>query len=63
MKTRNELIEYFTESLEYEDKNIIVDELKETYNETHSNYRIAEEKLQIYYLLKNLIIMIPQRLI
>lgn len=45
MKTRNELIEYFTESLEYEDKNIIVDELKETYNDTYSNYSIAEKKI------------------
>ena len=43
MKTRNELIEYFIDSLEYE--NNIVDELKEEYNTTHSDYKRAEKRI------------------
>ena len=45
MKTRNELIEYFMDSLEYEDVNNIVDELKEEYNAIHSDYMQAEKKI------------------
>lgn len=45
MKTRNELIEYFMNSLEYEDKNNIVDELKEEYNATNSEYIQAEKRI------------------
>lgn len=47
MKTRNELIEYFMESLEYDDMNIIVDELKEEYKENHFRYSLAEGVLRI----------------
>ena len=43
MKTRNELIEYFMQCLEYDDKNKIVDELKEEYNANHSKYMQAEK--------------------
>lgn len=45
MKTRDELIEYFMDSLEYEDKNNIVDELKEEYNAIHSDYMQAEKNI------------------
>jgi len=44
MKTRDELIEYFMDSLEYGDKNNIVDELKEEYNADYSEYIRAEKK-------------------
>lgn len=43
MKTRNELIEYFMQCLEYDDKNKIVDELKDEYNAKHSEYMQAEK--------------------
>ena len=43
MKTRNESIEYFMQCLEYDDKNKIVDELKEEYNANHSKYMQAEK--------------------
>ena len=43
MKTRNELIEYFMQCLEYDDKKKIVDELKEKYNVNHSEYMQAEK--------------------
>ena len=46
MKTRNELIEYFMESLEYDDMNIIVDELKEEYKENYFRYSLAEKVLR-----------------
>lgn len=45
MKTRNELIEYFTDSLECDDANNIVDELKEEYIAIQSDYRKAEKRL------------------
>ena len=45
MKTRNELSEYCMQSLEYEDVNNIVDELKEEYNAIHSDYMQAEKKI------------------
>lgn len=45
MKNRNELIEYFMESLEYDDMNNIVDELKEEYNANHSDYMQAEKRI------------------
>ena len=45
MKTRNELIEYFMQSLEYADVNNIVDELKEEYNAVNSDYMQAEKKI------------------
>lgn len=44
MKTRNELIEYFMDNLEFEENNII-DELKEEYNDTHSDYMQAEKRI------------------
>lgn len=43
MKNRNKLIEYFTDFLEYE--NNIVDELKEEYNATYSDYKRAEKRI------------------
>ena len=45
MKTRDELIEYFMDSLEYGDKNNIVDELKEEYNADYSEYIRAEKRI------------------
>ena len=45
MKTRNELIEYFMQSLEYADVNNIVDELKEEYHAVNSDYMQAEKKI------------------
>ncbi|WP_049555179.1 MULTISPECIES: hypothetical protein [unclassified Granulicatella] len=45
MKNRNELIEYFMDSLEYEDKKNIVDELKEEYNARNSDYMRAEKRI------------------
>ena len=44
MKTRYELIDYFMQSLVYDDKNNIVDELKREYNANDSEYMQAEEK-------------------
>ena len=41
MKTRNELIEYFMDNLEFE-KNNIVDELKEEYKKNEFLYHFAE---------------------
>lgn len=46
MKNRDELIEYFTDSLEYDDKNNIVDELKEEYNATYAKYMRAEKLIR-----------------
>lgn len=43
MKNRDELIEYFTDSLEYDDANNIVDELKEEYNATNAKYMRSEK--------------------
>ena len=45
MKNRNELIEYFMQSLEYDNKNSIIDELKEEYNTNHSDYMQAEKRI------------------
>lgn len=45
MKTRYELIDYFMQSLVYDDKNNIVDELKREYNANDSEYMQAEEKI------------------
>ena len=45
MKIRDELIEYFMDSLDYEDINNIVDELKEEYNANHSDYMQAEKRI------------------
>lgn len=45
MKNRNELIEYFIQSLEYDDKNNIIDELKEEYNDNYSVYMQAEKRI------------------
>ena len=45
MKIRDELIEYFMDSLDYEDINNIVDELKEEYNANYSEYMQAEKKI------------------
>lgn len=45
MKTRDELIEYFMDSLEYGDKNNIVDELKEEYNADYYEYIRAEKRI------------------
>ena len=44
MKTRNELIEYFMDNLEFKG-NDIVDELKEEYNATDSEYVRAEKRI------------------
>ena len=44
MKTRNELIEYYIDNLEFEENNI-VDELKEEYNATNSEYIQAEKRI------------------
>lgn len=53
MKNRDELIEYFTDSLEYEDKNNIVDELKEEYNATKSEYMRAEKRVRALLLFED----------
>ena len=53
MKNRDELIEYFTDSLEYEDKNNIVDELKEEYNATNSEYMLAEKRVRALLLFED----------
>ena len=45
MKTRYELIDYFMQSLVYDDKNNIVDELKREYNANDSEYMQAEKKI------------------
>ena len=45
MKTRYELIDYFMQSLVYDDKNNIVDELKREYNANDSEYMQAEENI------------------
>ena len=45
MKTRNELIEYFMDNLEFEENNI-VDELKEEYNKNYFRWVLAEAVLQ-----------------
>lgn len=46
MKIRDELIEYFIDSLDYDDINNIVDELKEEYNANHSDYMQAEKRIR-----------------
>ena len=53
MKNRDELIEYFTDSLEYDDANDIVDELKEEYNATNSEYMRAEKRVRALLLFED----------
>lgn len=53
MKNMDELIEYFMDSLEYDDANNIVDELKEEYNATHSEYMRAERLVRALLLFKD----------
>ena len=45
MKTRNELIEYYIDNLEFEENNI-VDELKEEYKKNRFLYLLAEGVIQ-----------------
>lgn len=45
MKTRNELIEYYIDNLEFEENNI-VDELKEEYKKNSFLYLLAEGVIQ-----------------
>lgn len=45
MKTRNELIEYFMDNLEFEGNNI-VDELKEEYEKNYFISTLAERRLR-----------------
>lgn len=53
MKNRDELIEYFTDSLEYDDANNIVDELKEEYNATNAKYMRAEKLIRALLLFED----------
>lgn len=53
MKNRDELIEYFTDSLEYDDANDIVDELKEDYNATNAKYMRAEKLIRALLLFED----------
>lgn len=53
MKNRDELIEYFTDSLEYYDANDIIDELKEEYNATYSEYMRAERLVRALLLFED----------
>lgn len=53
MKNRDELIEYFTDSLEYDDANDIVDELKEEYNATNAKYMRAEKMIRALLLFED----------
>ena len=53
MKNRDELIEYFTDSLEYDDANDIIDELKEKYNATYSEYMRAERLVRALLLFED----------
>lgn len=63
MKNRDELIEYFTDSLEYDDANNIVDELKEDITPPTRNICEQRDWLERCCFLRTLKIMIPQRLI
>lgn len=53
MKNRDELIEYFTDSLEYDGANDIIDELKEEYNATYSEYMRAERLVRALLLFED----------
>ena len=57
MKTRNELIEYYIDNLEFEENNI-VDELKEEYKKNRFLYLLAEGVIQN---LVSFLLMIPRQ--